>query len=59
MIMTSSKAQDENQLKSQALWLCQYILSNNEFRSEIDQKEIESLLEDDFINLEEFILKDL
>ena len=36
MIMTSSKAQDENQLKSQALWLCQYILSNNEFRSEID-----------------------
>lgn len=55
--MTQCKVDDEAELRNHALALCQYLISNNEYRTEVDYKQIESLIEDDFINLDEFILK--
>lgn len=55
--MTQCKIDDEAELKNHALALCQYLISQNENRTEVDFKHIESLIEDDFINLDEFNLK--
>lgn len=57
IVMTQCKIDEEGELKNHALSLCQYLISNNESRTEVDFKHIESLIEDDFINLDEFILK--
>lgn len=55
--MTQSKVFDESDLKKQALWLCQYIIANNEYRSEVENENIENVMEDDFIQLDEDVLK--
>lgn len=55
--MTQCKVDDESELRNHALSLCQYLIYNNEHRTDIDLSQIESLIEDDFINLDEFTLK--
>lgn len=57
LIMVQSKFEDEMQLKTQALYLCQYMISNNEYRCDVEESQIESLIEDEFLAMDEFILK--
>ena len=54
--MNQSIVSDQEQLKTQALWLSQYLISNNEFRMEADMNLVEQVMEDDFINLNEMAL---
>lgn len=57
LIMVQSKFEDEQQLRIQALYLCQYIISSNEQNDRLEESQIESLIEDEFLAMDEFILK--
>ncbi|KRX02740.1 Armadillo-type fold [Pseudocohnilembus persalinus] len=57
IIMSQSKVHDEIQLKYQAWQLCLYLISCNEQRLKIDPQLIEDLIEEDFIQLDEHVLK--
>lgn len=47
----------ESDLHQKALFLCQYLITNNEFRSFVENSEIENWIEDDFISLDDYIHK--
>eukprot|EP01016_Furgasonia_blochmanni_P038515 TRINITY_DN4669_c0_g1_i1.p1 TRINITY_DN4669_c0_g1~~TRINITY_DN4669_c0_g1_i1.p1 ORF type:complete len:646 (+),score=181.01 TRINITY_DN4669_c0_g1_i1:128-1939(+) len=55
IIMTQTSVEDEIEIKNKALALCQYMMSNNEFRSVVDSSEVENLIEGDFISLDDYI----
>jgi len=49
--------EDEIQMRNIALEFCKNLISNNEKRLEMDPSQMESLLEGDFITLDEYIFK--
>jgi len=55
--MTMTKVEDEQSIKAKALFLCQYVIQQNEFRTTVDPQQIESLIEGDFISLDDYIFK--
>mmetsp|Transcript_26438 Transcript_26438/g.23382 ORF Transcript_26438/g.23382 Transcript_26438/m.23382 type:complete len:86 (+) Transcript_26438:3616-3873(+) len=57
LIVTLASVVDENEVRTQALELCNYMMKMNEYRSEADINEVESLVEADFISLDEYIFK--
>ena len=54
--MTKCKVDDNNELKIWAFSLCQHIITNNEFRTQVNPIELENMMEDDFIQLDEEVL---
>jgi hypothetical protein len=46
---------DENELKLYVLLMLQYMNRLNEVRTEVDWKEVEEVVVNDFINLDSFI----
>jgi len=55
IVMTMTNVDDEIEIKAKALFLIQYLIQQNEFRTEVDPHQIESLLEGDFISLDDYI----
>ncbi len=47
----------EEQIQHKALWLCQYFIQNNEFRSHVEISQIENMIEQEFITLDDYIYK--
>ncbi|KRW99885.1 hypothetical protein PPERSA_12561 [Pseudocohnilembus persalinus] len=48
---------DENELKLKVMFFCQYMININQQRLEIEENEIESVIEDDFITLDDYIFQ--
>jgi hypothetical protein len=57
LIITEHKVEDEGELRVRALVLCQYLIDINELRIEVDDKEVDMQIVNDFINLDHFIHK--
>jgi len=57
IVMKMTNVESEIEIKSKALFLCQYLIQQNEFRSQVDPIQIESLIEGDFISLDDYIFK--
>lgn len=57
IVMTMTNVDDEVEIKAKALFLCQYLIQQNEFRTQVDPQQIESLIEGDFISLDDYIFK--
>lgn len=54
-MVKDSFIRDENELKVNALLLMQYLVRINEWRTDVDWKEVEEVIVNDFINLDSFI----
>ncbi len=57
MIIKEDKIDDIQLLNTKALLLSSYLINNNEQRMKFEMGEIEELIENDFLNLDEFIFK--
>lgn len=55
IILKESSVKDEAELKMQGLLLMQYMNRLNEVRVEVDWREVEEVLVNDFITLDSFI----
>jgi len=55
IVMTMSHVDDEVEIKAKALFLIQYLIQQNEFRTQVDPDQVESLIEGDFISLDDYI----
>lgn len=55
IVVKDSFIRDENELKVNALLLMQYLVRINEWRTDVDWKEVEEVIVNDFINLDSFI----
>jgi hypothetical protein len=54
-VIKESFIRDEAELKLNAMMLMQYMGYLNEVRTEVDWKEVEDVIVNDFINLDSFI----
>jgi hypothetical protein len=57
LIIKEDKIDDIQLLNTKALLLSSYLINNNEQRMKFEMGEIEELIENDFLNLDEFIFK--
>lgn len=57
LIIKEDKIDDIELLKTKALLLSSYLIRNNQCKMKFDVKEVETLIENDFLNLDEFIFK--
>ncbi len=57
LIIKEDKIDDIELLKTKALLLSSYLIRNNQCKMKFDMKEVETLIENDFLNLDEFIFK--
>jgi hypothetical protein len=57
IVMKMTNVESEIEIKNKAAFLCQYLIQQNEFRSQVDPNQIESLIEGDFISLDDYIFK--
>eukprot|EP01017_Pseudomicrothorax_dubius_P047704 TRINITY_DN8599_c0_g1_i4.p1 TRINITY_DN8599_c0_g1~~TRINITY_DN8599_c0_g1_i4.p1 ORF type:complete len:176 (-),score=58.02 TRINITY_DN8599_c0_g1_i4:144-671(-) len=57
IIMTQTNVESDIEIKNKALWLCKYLITVNEFRTEVEPIEIENQIEGDFISLDDYIFK--
>lgn len=55
--MTYTNVDKESDLYSKVLFLSQYMIANNEFRTEVEKSEIKNWIEADFISLDDYIFK--
>lgn len=57
IIIKEDKIDDIELLKAKALALSQYMIINNSQKETVNVKEVEELIESDFLTLDEFIYK--
>jgi|JI6StandDraft_1071083.scaffolds.fasta_scaffold11589_6 hypothetical protein len=57
IIIKEDKIDDIELLKAKALALSQYMIINNSQKESVNVKEVEELIESDFLTLDEFIYK--
>jgi hypothetical protein len=55
--MNYTNVEKESDLHSKVLFLSQYMIANNEFRTEVEKSEIKNWIEADFISLDDYIFK--
>ena len=54
-MIKESFVRDESELRLNAILLMKYLISLNEFRTEVDWEEVEEVIVNDFICLDSFI----
>lgn len=57
MIIKEDKIDDIELLKTKALLLSSYLIASNGHRLQFEMREVEELIDSDFLNLDEFIFK--
>jgi hypothetical protein len=57
LIIKEDKIDDIELLKTKALLLSSYLVASSACRMQFDMREVEELIENDFLNLDEFIYK--
>lgn len=57
LIVKKTYVESEEDLRENALLLMQYMMELNECRCEISKDDIESLIEDEFVSLDDYIFK--
>jgi hypothetical protein len=57
LIIKEDKIDDIELLKTKALLLSSYLIASNGYRMKFDMREVEELIDNDFLNLDEFIFK--
>jgi hypothetical protein len=57
LIIKEDKIDDAELLKTKALLLSSYLIRSNQCKLKFNMKEVEALIENDFLNLDEFIFK--
>ncbi|KAL4450958.1 hypothetical protein ABPG74_021280 [Tetrahymena malaccensis] len=57
IIVTESQVENEGELNSKVLYLCQYLIDINHKRLSIDNELLEQVIEQDFIELNKFIFE--
>jgi hypothetical protein len=57
LIIKEDKIDDIELLNTKALLLSSYLVNSNEQRMKFEMREIEELIDNDFLNLDEFIFK--
>jgi len=55
IIVTQTHVRGEAEIQEQALNLIQYLIQQNEFRTQVDPNEVENLIEGDFISFDDYI----